>query len=97
MVPMPVEFYRQACPLFPLQNVQEANVHGSSLIIHTWKKCNRSPTESTKNKQSNPESHGVFFFLLVQLISEKENKQGLDAIDASVSKRVCLHCGDEGH
>lgn len=38
----------------------------------------------------------VSFFLLVLLISEKENKQGLDAIDASVSKRVCLHCGDEG-
>lgn len=62
-------------------NEQKADVRGKSLIIQTGK-CSRSLTESTKNKQSNPESNVVFF---PPDGSTLENKQGLDA---SVSKSL---------
>lgn len=90
MVPTPVKFYK-AYPLSYPCRMYKMPMCMEAVIIHMKKKSLKA-TQSTKNKQSNPESHGLFF-LLVLLISEKEYKQGLDA---SVSKRVCLHCGDEG-
>lgn len=72
---------RQACSFPPTptpHNVQKADVHGGSLIIHTWKNAIEASQRAQRTSKAtlNPKlyfSHG----------SSQENKQGLDA---SVSK-----------